>query len=431
MDAAHRVVIVGGGFGGLYAAQALRKARVQVTLIDRRNFHLFQPLLYQVATGGLSPANIASPLRAVLRRHRNATVLLGEVVDFDLDRREVILADGRLGYDSLIVATGASHHYFGHAEWEKYAPGLKTIEDATTIRRRVLTAFEQAERSDDPALQRALLTFVVVGGGPTGVELAGAVGDMAHYTLRGNFRRINPATARIYLVEAGPRILPSYPPDLSARAIRDLERLGVTVMTGTAVTDIAANRVTVRRGEATEVIEAHTVLWGAGVQASPLAKLLADRSGAPIDRAGRVHIGPDCCLPGHPEVFVIGDMAHYMHQTGTPLPGVAQVAMQMGRYAASTIRARVEGRTPPGPFHYKDPGSMATIGHAAAVVDMGWLHLKGYIGWWAWLFVHLLYLIAFENRVLVMWQWAWSYFTRGRSARLITGDPATPGPPPS
>ena len=425
MDAGHRVVIVGGGFGGLYAAQALRKAPVQITLIDRRNFHLFQPLLYQVATGTLSPANIASPLRAVLRKQRNVTVLLGEVVDFDLERREVILAEGRLGYDSLLVATGAWHHYFGHPEWEKHAPGLKTLEDATTIRRRVLTAFEQAERADNPVLQRALLTFVVVGGGPTGVELAGAVGEMANHTMRGNFRRINPATARICLLEAGPRILSSYPTDLSARAVRDLERLGVTVMLGTAVTDIQFGEVTVRKGEATEVIAAHTVLWGAGVQASPLAGLLAKKSGAEIDRAGRVMIGPDCTLPGHPEVFVVGDMTCFLHQTGKPLPGVCQVAMQMGKYAATTIIARVEGRTPPGAYHYKDPGSMATIGRASAVVDLGWVHLKGFLGWTAWLFVHLLFLIAFENRMLVMFQWAWNYFTRGRSARLITGEPAT------
>jgi NADH dehydrogenase len=424
MDSTHRVVIVGGGFGGLYAAQALRKAAVQITLLDRRNFHLFQPLLYQVATGTLSPANIAAPLRAVLRKQRNVTVLLGEVVDFDLERREVILTDGRVGYDSLLVATGASHHYFGHPEWEKHAPGLKTIEDATTIRRRILSAFEEAERTDDPVLQRALLTFVVVGGGPTGVELAGAVGEMAQHTMRGNFRRINPATARVCLLEAGERILSTYPPELSARAVRDLERLGVTVMLGTAVTDVEPGRVAVRRGGATEEIAAHTVLWGAGVQASPLAKVLAERSGAETDRAGRVLVGPECGLPGHPEVFVIGDMASFTHKTGKPLPGVAQVAMQMGKYAADTIRARVEGRTPPGPFRYKDPGSMATIGRAAAVVDMGWLRLKGYLGWLTWLFVHILYLIEFENRVMVMFQWAWSYFTRGRAARLITGESA-------
>jgi NADH dehydrogenase len=416
----HRVVIVGGGFGGLYAAQALRKVAVQITLLDRRNFHLFQPLLYQVATGALSPANIASPLRAVLRKQRNVTVLLGEVVDVDLERREVILRDGRVGYDSLIVATGSSHHYFGHPEWEKNAPGLKTIEDATTMRRRILSAFEQAERADNPEGVRAFLTFVVVGGGPTGVELAGAVGEMAHHTLRGNFRRINPATARVLLLEAGDRILPSYPPSLSARAVRDLERLGATVMTGTAVTGVEAHQVTVRRGEQTEVIRAHTVLWGAGVQASPLAKLLADRSGASIDRAGRVQVTPECNLAGHPEVFVVGDMATFLHQTGKPLPGVAQVAMQMGVYAADTIRARIEGRTPPGPFHYHDHGSMATIGRAAAVVDLGRLHLRGYLGWLAWLFIHILYLIAFENRIMVMFQWAWNYFTRGRVARLIT-----------
>jgi NADH dehydrogenase len=422
MERAHRVVIVGGGFGGLYAAQRLRKANVGVTLIDRRNFHLFQPLLYQVATGALSPANIAAPLRAVLRRQRNVTVLMGEVIDIDLERREVILADDRLGYDSLIVATGARHHYFGHPEWEKDAPGLKTIEDATTMRRRVLTAFEQAELTADPALRQALLTFVVVGGGPTGVELAGAVGEMAHHTLRGNFRRFNPATARVLLLEATERILSTYPEKLQARATRDLARLGVTVLTGTAVTGVQPGLVQVKRGSSDETIAAHTVLWGAGVQASPLAGLLASKTGAGLDRAGRVAVQPDCTLPAHPEVFVIGDMASFLHQTGKPLAGVAQVAMQMGKYAADTIRGRIEGRALAGPFRYKDLGSMATIGRASAVVDLGWTTMTGYLGWLAWLFVHLVYLIEFENRVLVLFQWAWSYVTRGRAARLITTD---------
>jgi NADH dehydrogenase len=430
MSTTHRVVIVGGGFGGLYAAQDLRKASVQVTLIDRRNFHLFQPLLYQVATGALSPANIAAPLRAVLRKQRNATVLMDEVVDFDLEHREVVLANERVGYDSLIVATGATHHYFGHPDWEKYAPGLKTIEDATTIRRRVLSAFEEAERADDPRLREALMTFVVVGGGPTGVELAGAIGETAHWTLRGNFRRINPASARVYLLEATDRILSTYPPKLSARAVRDLESLGVTVLLGTAVTDVQPGKVTVKQGEQTKEIAAHTVLWGAGVQASPLAGLLAQKSGAQTDRAGRIQVGPDCTVPGHPEVFVIGDMASFLHQTGKPLPGVAQVAIQMGQYAAATIRARVEGGTPPGPFHYKDRGSMATIGRAKAVVDMHWMTLTGWLGWLAWLFIHILYLIAFENRIMVMFQWAWNYFTRGRAARLITAEPAPRGSKP-
>lgn len=426
----HRVVIVGGGFGGLYAAQALYRAPVEITLIDRRNFHLFQPLLYQVATGGLSPANIAAPLRGILRRQRNVTVLMGEVTGFDLPAREVVLADGRAHYDSLIVATGARHHYFGHPEWEPLAPGLKTIEDALTMRRRVLSAFEQAERVEDPELRRALLTFVVVGGGPTGVELAGAVGELAHHTLRNNFRRINPSSATVYLLEAAGKVLGTYPDHLSQNALEELGRLGVTVRLNTMVTNIAPGAVTVKCAGQAEVIPAHTVLWGAGVQASPLAAALAKASGAGLDRAGRVEVSRDCTLPGHPEVFCIGDMVNYSHQGGKPLPGVAQVAMQMGTYVAEVIQKRVEGGTPPGPFHYKDPGSMATIGRASAVADLGWLTLTGYAAWLAWLFVHLVYLIAFENRVLVLWQWAWSYFTRGRAARLITGEGEPGGIPP-
>ena len=423
MQASHRVVIVGGGFGGLYAAQALRKVPVTVTLIDRRNFHLFQPLLYQVSTGTLSPANIAAPLRSVLRKQRNATVLMGEVVDFDLDKKEVVLGDERIGYDTLVVATGARHHYFGHPEWERFAPGLKTIEDATSQRARVLSAFEQAEREDDPARAKALLTFVVVGGGPTGVELAGAVGEMAHHTLRGNFRRINPASARIFLVEASDRILATYDPKLSEKAAKSLAGLGVTVRTKTAVTDIHPERVTIRHGDQTEELPTHTVLWGAGVQGSPLAALLAKKTGADIDRAGRIHVGPDLTLPGRPEVFVLGDMTFFPHQTGMPLPGVAPVAMQMGSYAADAVRRRLEGRPSRGPFAYVDRGSMATIGRALAVAEIGRWKLSGFPAWLVWLFIHIVYLIRFENRVMVLFQWAWNYFTRGRAARLITEVP--------
>ncbi len=422
MDSTHRVVIVGGGFGGLYAAQALGMARVHLTLVVRRNFHLFQPLLYQVATGQLSPANIATPLRGVLRKQRNTIVLMGEVTDFDLAGRQVLLADGRLGYDSLLVATGTSHHYFGHPEWEPVAPGLKTIEDATTMRRRILTAFEQAERCEDKARQQALLTFVIVGGGPTGVELAGAIAELAHHTLRGNFRRINPASARVLLLEAGPRILPTYPPELSTKAERSLAQLGVTVQKDTMVTDIHPEQVTVRTGDHSQVLPTHTILWGAGVQASPLASALAKASGAELDRAGRVQIGSDCTLPGHPEVFVLGDMASFLHQTGKPLPGVAQVAMQMGRYAADTIQRRLAGQSPLGPFHYKDRGNMATIGRAVAVAEVGWLRLSGYLAWLIWLFIHLTYLITFGNRVLVLIQWAWNYWTRGRSGAVDYGE---------
>ena len=432
MDAKHRVVIVGGGFGGLYAAQALRTAPVDVTLIDRRNFHLFQPLLYQVATGGLSPANIAAPLRGVLNRQRNTRVLLGEVTGFDLDRREVQLRNGPVGYDSLVVAAGSSHHYFGHPEWAEFAPGLKTVEDATTIRRKVLLAFEEAERNPDPAARAALLTFVVVGAGPTGVELAGAVAELARYTLRRNFRSIDPASAQILLLEGLGKVLASYPDPLPAKALKALGRMGVTVRLDTTVTDVQADRVAVRSGGKEEVVRAHTVLWGAGVQASPLGALLAKATGAEIDRGGRVRVLPDLTLPGRPEVFVIGDLADYPHQTGKPLPGLAPVAMQQGRYAATVIARRVRSDPPPPAFHYRDRGTMATIGRATAVADLGWVRFNGWLAWMAWLFIHILFLIEFENRVLVVWQWAWNYFTRNRSARLITGDGGgtDPNPPP-
>src|SRR5579871_779993 len=426
MDSRHRVVIVGGGFGGLYAAQALGKADVEVTLIDRRNFHLFQPLLYQVATGGLSPANIAAPLRAVLRRHKNTRVLLAEVVNIDVERRQVILRDGKKAYDILIVATGSSHHYFGHPEWQKYAPGLKSIEDATTIRRRILSAFEKAERCSDPDECQALLTFVVVGGGPTGVELAGTLGEVAHTTLRGNFRSVNPAKARIILVEGMDRILQGFPAKLSDKAVHSLNRLGVTVRAQTLVTDLQPGLVTVRSGDKTEVIRACTILWGAGVEASPLGKVLAQATGAQLDRAGRVLVQPDLSLPGHPELFVVGDLANYPYIDGKPLPGLAPVAMQQGQYVANLIQRRLRGAAPM-PFRYHDRGKMATIGRAAAVADLGWISFSGVLAWLAWLFIHILFLIAFENRMLVMFQWAWNYFTRNRSARLITGDdPAKP-----
>ena len=420
-----RVVIVGGGFGGLYAAKSLRSAPVRVTLIDRRNFHLFQPLLYQVATGGLSPGEIASPLRHVLRRNRNTEVLLGEVVDIDAVNRRVLLRDGELAYDTLIIATGSSHHYFGHDEWEKYAPALKTIEDATEIRSRILLAFERAERETDINARHPWLTFVVVGAGPTGVELAGALGEIANDTLLGDFRRIDPSEARIILVEAGERVLPVYPPDLSADAERSLIRLSVRTMTQTAVTAVDETGVTVRHDAETKHIGARTVLWAAGVQASPLGRILAERTGAALDRAGRVVVEPDLTIPAHPEILVIGDLATFTHQTGKPLPGVAPVAIQQGGYAGELIRRRLAGKETP-PFEYWDKGSLATIGRAAAVADFGRIHIAGLIAWLAWLFIHLMYLVGFDNRLLVFFKWAYSYLTFNRGARLITGH----SPPP-
>ncbi|HLY26797.1 MAG TPA: NAD(P)/FAD-dependent oxidoreductase [Aggregatilineales bacterium] len=415
----HNVVVVGGGFGGLYAAKKLAHLPVQLTLLDRRNFHLFQPLLYQVATGALSPANIAAPLRGILRRQANVEVWLADVTGINVERRVVKFVDGEIHYDTLIVATGVSHAYFGHDEWERFAPGLKTVEDATKIRGRVLAAFEAAERESDPKVIEEWLTFVIAGGGPTGVELAGALAEISHHTLSGNFHRIDPARARILLVEGTDRILPTYPPDLSAQAAKSLRNMGVTVMTGSMVTGVGADCVVVQQNAKSSEIFTHTILWAAGVKASPLGQILHDSTGAELDRAGRVIVQPDLTLPGHPEIFVIGDLANYSHLTGKPLPGIAQVAMQQGSYVASVIAARLKGKPLP-TFHYIDKGNMATIGRASAVADLGRIKLKGYLGWWAWLFIHLIYLIEFENRALVLLQWAWNYWTRNRSARLIT-----------
>jgi NADH dehydrogenase len=421
-----RVVIIGGGFGGLYAAQALRRAAVDVTVVDRRNFHLFQPLLYQVATGGLSPGDIASPLRYVLRRQRNTRVVLGEVQDIDLARRRVLLSDGELDYDFLIAAAGATHHYFGHDEWALHAPGLKTVEDATAIRSRILLAFETAEREPDPARRQAWLTFVVVGAGPTGVELAGALGEIANDALRRDFRSIRPSDAEIFLLEAADRVLPPYPPTLSQQAKRSLERLGVTVRLGASVAGVDAGGVLVRSGGCEERIDARTILWAAGVDASPLARLLALGSGAAVDRNGRVVVQPDLTLPGHNNVFVIGDMAH-AEQDGALLPGVAPVAMAEGKYAAECILARTAGK-PPASFRYFDKGQLATIGRSAAVADIRGIRFSGLLAWVAWLFIHIVYLVEFEHRLLVLVQWAWYYATRHRGARLITGESPLPLP---
>ena len=418
----HRVVILGGGFGGLHAAQALKRAPVHVTLVDRRNFHLFQPLLYQVATGALSPANIAAPLRNILKRHRNTRVLLGDVVGLDPVGRRVILSDGKIPYDSLVVALGSSHHYFGKDGWSRLAPGLKTIEDAIEIRRRILIAFERAEWESDPTKIRTLLTFVVVGGGPTGVELAGAVAEIARDTLAHEFRSIDPSHARILLLEGSQHVLSAYPPDLSQKAIRSLQRLGVEVRIGTIVTEIQPDAVVVRAGEQTERIQTATVLWAAGVQASPFSTVLADAAGAKLDRTSRVVVEPDLSVPGHPEILVIGDLAHFAHRSGSPLPGVAQVAMQQGAYAARLIQDRLRGQATP-PFRYRDYGTMATIGRNAAVAEVFGFRFAGYLAWLAWLCIHLVQLVHFENRLLVFAQWAWSYVTFNRAARLITNLP--------
>ncbi|MGH7496119.1 MAG: NAD(P)/FAD-dependent oxidoreductase [bacterium] len=420
----HHIIIVGGGFGGLYAAQALRHAPVKVTLVDKRNFHLFQPLLYQVATGGLSPGEIASPLRAVLHRQKNTWVLTAEVVDIDPHQQKVVLRDGEIFYDTLVVATGVRHHYFGHEEWAEEAPGLKTVEDALDIRRRILLAFEAAEREADPEHRRAWMTFVVVGGGPTGVELAGALGELAHNTMKNDFRNFNPAEARILLIEGTDRVLPTYAPELSAAAEPALKRLGVTVRTRTLTTDIQNHAVTIREGERTEKIAARTILWAAGMKASRLGQVLAERIGVELDRAGRVVVAPDLTIPGYANIFVIGDLANVV-QDGKPLPGVAPVAMQQGRYVATQIQQRLKGRRVPA-FRYRDKGSLAVIGRNAAVAEFGTLRLRGFPAWLIWIFVHIRYLIEFDNKLLVLIQWSWNYFTRKRGARLITGEGSLP-----
>ena len=419
------VVVVGGGFGGLYAALSLNRAPVNVTLIDRRNFHLFQPLLYQVATGGLSPANIAAPLRGILRRQANTRVLLGEVTQIDVAQKRVHLKESEpVAYDFLVVATGARHHYFSHPEWEASAPGLKTIEDATEIRRRVLMGFERAERSASAVERQAHLTFVIVGAGPTGVEMAGAISELARHTLRRNFRSIDPARARVILLEGADRVLPPYPADLSAKAERALQRIGVEVWTGSLVTAIRPDAVEVKRASGVETLATTTVIWAAGIQASPLGKALAAATGAEVDRAGRIAVSPNLTLPNHPELFVIGDLALSRDAAGTPHPGIAPVATQQGFYVAETIRKRLRGE-PPNPFRFRDKGMLATIGRGSAVGVIFGLRVSGLTAWLAWLFIHLMLLVEFENRVLVFTQWCWNYLTRNRSARLITGESAT------
>lgn len=422
----HQVVIIGGGFGGLNAVRCLKRTPVSIRLVDKRNFHLFQPLLYQVAGGALSPANIASPLRNVFSRQKNCQVLLGEVTRIDPVNRQVHTDAAVLPYDTLIVACGSTHSYFGNDHWEKFAPGLKTIEDATRIRARILTAFEEAENEPDSDTRKRLLTFVIVGGGPTGVELAGALADISHLSLKNDFRTINPADSRIMLIEGADRVLTPFPPQLSQHAAKFLHQRGVQVLTQARVTDIQADRVIVQVGDREEIIFTQTVLWAAGVQAAPLGKQLADATQSSLDRAGRLVVEPDLSLPGHPEIFVIGDLANYSHQGERPLPGVAPVAIQQGRYVARLISARLRGSPLPA-FQYHDKGNLATIGKWSAVADFGWLKISGLIAWVFWLFVHLLYITGFRNRLLVLIQWAWSFLTDDRSARLITGNTESKG----
>ena len=419
------VLILGGGFAGLYAAKALAHAPVRVTVVDRRNHHLFQPMLYQVATAGLNPSDIASPIRSIVRAARNTEVLLAEASEIDVEARQVRFTDGPTdSYDYLIVGTGARHSYFGHDDWEPLAPGLKSLDDALEIRRRVLLAFERAERETDPVRRHAYLTFVIVGGGPTGVEMAGAVAEIRRYALRRDFRHIDPAEATVMLLEGGPRLLPSYPPGLSDVAKQELRRLGVEVRIETMVTDIRPGWV----AAAGWIIPTQTVVWAAGNTASPLLRSLH----APLDRMGRALVEPDCTIPGHPEVFVLGDAAAFEHQEGGTLPGICPVAIQMGGYAARTIAGDLAGR-PRVPFRYWDKGQLAVIGRGRAVADIWKLHFGGFVAWLIWIFVHVFFLIGFRNRVLVLLQWAWSYVTYSRGARLITGEasPSAPVRPPA
>lgn len=426
METKHRVVILGGGFGGLNAAQKLKRAPVEVTLLDRRNFHLFQPLLYQVATGSLSPGEIAAPLRGVLSRQKNAQVLLGEAADIDPDGKRVILRDGAsYSYDSLIVATGSQTSYYGNDGWRMWAPSLKSIEEATAIRHKILYAFECAERAATEEEARAWLTFVIVGAGATGMELSGALAEIANETLKNDFRRINPREARIILMEGGPRVLPAYPEDLSAKAERLVARLGVEVTKNVMVTCIDAEGVTYKSGDESKRLAAKTVLWAGGVTTNAFGKKLAERTKAETDRSGRIKVNPDLTVPGYPDIFIVGDLALSQGEDGKPLPGVAQVAIQGGAYAAQAIRARLEGQGNLKPFHYFNKGDMAVIGRAAAIANIFGFHLAGLFAWLTWLFVHLMYIVEFQSRVLVFVQWGFEYLTFSRGARLITGVAAT------
>jgi NADH:ubiquinone reductase (H+-translocating) len=420
------VVILGGGFGGLYAAQALKHAPVGVTLLDRRNFHLFQPLLYQVATGSLSPGEIAAPLRSVLSKQKNTRVLLGEAIDLDPARKHILLKDGGVvQYDSLIVATGSQSAYFGHDDWREWAPSLKSVEEATMIRHKVLLAFEAAERTQDPEERRAWLTFVIVGGGATGVELGGALGEIANETLKNDFRSIDSKDARIIVVDTATRVLSSYPEDLSRKAEKALLKLGVRVRGGVMVTEIDAEGVMLNTKSGPERLRTRTVIWAAGVAPSDFGRQLAKRTAAPTDKGGRIKVNPDLTIPNYPDIFVVGDLAFATRPDGRPLPGVAQVAMQGGKYAAETITKRVQGKRQKKPFHYFDKGELAVIGRAAAVANIFGIHLSGLLAWLVWLFIHLMYLVRFQSRILVFMQWGLEYITFSRGARLITGSAAS------
>ncbi len=416
------VVIIGGGFGGLETARSLRKSNVQVTLVDRHNYHLFQPLLYQVATGGLSPANIATPLRSIFRRQANCEVLLAEVKDFDLDEKRLVLADGELKYDHLVVAAGATHSYFGHEEWASVAPGLKTLQDATSIRRKVFLAFEAAERERDPKIREQMMTFVVVGGGPTGVELAGALSEIARHTIRNDFRHIHPEDARIVIVEAAEHVLAHYPEDLCKRAAKSIRDLGIEIHTKTRVTKVTEDEVYLSSEESDQVIGTQTVLWAAGVHGSPLGSRLATACGIETDRAGRVSVTNMMNVEGQNDIFVIGDLANCTDGDGVRMPGLAPVAIQQGQYVAKKIVASLSGTQMNEPFVYRDRGTMATIGRAKAVVQVGKRESVGFIAWLMWLVVHLLQIVQFQNRLLILFQWGWNYLTFSRSARIITGD---------
>jgi NADH:quinone reductase (non-electrogenic) len=422
----HKVVILGGGFGGLNAAQKLKRAPVEVTLIDRRNFHLFQPLLYQVATGSLSPGEIAAPLRGVLSHQKNAQVMLGEAIDIDPEKKMVLLRDGgAFTYDSLIVATGSETSYYGNDDWRTWAPSLKSVEEATAIRHKILFAFERAERAATEAEARAWLTFVIVGAGATGMELSGALAEIANETLKNDFRRINPREARIILMEGGPRVLTAFPDDLSTKAERLVSRLGVEVTKGVMVTHIDSDGVTYSSGGESKLLPAKTVLWAGGVTTNEFGKKLAARTRAETDRSGRIKVTPNLTVPGYPEIFIVGDLALSLSEDGKPLPGVAQVAIQGGAYAAKAIRARLKGKKNSRPFHYFNKGDMAVIGRAAAVANIFGFHLSGWPAWLVWLFIHLMYIVEFQNRVLVFIQWGFEYLTFSRGARLITGIAAT------